>query len=115
MAPTVTGFRALLAGAALSLLAVGAGWAEPATSSDTDLKAQADVLFKHLLAKPNDLDAAFRFSEIETKLGDYEAAIGALERMLFYNPNTSPYSSIWTTNEAPSFWVSMLASFKAAQ
>ena len=44
-------------------------------------------MFKHLLAKPNDLDAAFRFSEIETKLGDYEAAIGALERMLFYNPN----------------------------
>ena len=87
MAPTVTGVRALFAGAALSLFAVGAGWAEPATSSDTDLKAQADVLFKHLLAKPNDLDAAFRFSEIETKLGDYEAAIGALERMLFYNPN----------------------------
>ena len=24
---------------------------------------------------------------VETKLGDYEAAIGALERMLFYNPN----------------------------
>ncbi|MBV9519233.1 MAG: hypothetical protein JO068_14050 [Hyphomicrobiales bacterium] len=55
--------------------------------TDADLRAQADTLFKRMLVKPNDLDAAFRFSEIETKLGDYEAAIGALERMLFYNPN----------------------------
>ena len=61
--------------------------AQTVSPDDTALRAEADVLFKHLLAKPNDLDAAFRFSEIETKLGDYEAAIGALERMLFYNPN----------------------------
>ena len=55
--------------------------------TDVDLHAEADALFKRMLVKPNDLDTAFRFSEIETKLGDYEAAIGALERMLFYNPN----------------------------
>ena len=29
----------------------------------------------------------FRYAELETDLGDYEAAIGALERMLYYNPN----------------------------
>jgi tetratricopeptide (TPR) repeat protein len=40
-----------------------------------------------MLVKPNDLDTAFRYSQIEEKLGDYEAAIGALERMLFYNPD----------------------------
>ncbi|HLW91454.1 MAG TPA: hypothetical protein VKS78_09160 [Roseiarcus sp.] len=45
------------------------------------------MLFKRMFVKPDDLDAAFRYSQIETKLGDYEAAIGALERMLFYNPN----------------------------
>lgn len=55
--------------------------------SDADLRVQADLLFKRMLVKPNDLDAAFRYSQIETKLGDYEAAISALERMLFYNPN----------------------------
>ena len=59
----------------------------PAPPSEADLRSEADVLFKRMLVKPNDLDTTFRFSEIETKLGDYEAAIGALERMLFYNPN----------------------------
>ena len=49
------------------------------------LKVEADALFKRILVKPDDLATAFRFAEIETQLGDYEAAIGALERMLFYN------------------------------
>ena len=40
-----------------------------------------------MLVRPNDLETTFRYSQIEEKLGDYEAAIGALERMLFYNPN----------------------------
>jgi tetratricopeptide (TPR) repeat protein len=71
----------MLFGASLAL----AQSAPPPT--DADLRAEADRLFKRLLVKPNDLDAAFRFSEIETRLGDYEAAIGALERMLFYNPD----------------------------
>ena len=39
------------------------------------------------LAKPDDLDATFKFAQIEEQLGDYESAIGALERMLFYNKN----------------------------
>ena len=51
------------------------------------LKVEADALFKRILVKPDDLATAFRFAEIETQLGDYEAAIGALERMLFYNKN----------------------------
>jgi tetratricopeptide (TPR) repeat protein len=83
----VRGLRGLLAVVVLTALGIGSASADPPVLPDTDLRAEADALFKHLLAKPNDLDAAFRFSEIETKLGDYEAAIGALERMLFYNPN----------------------------
>jgi len=66
---------------------IGQAFAQAASNpSEIELRAQADVLFKRMLVKPNDLDAAFRYSDIETKLGDYEAAIGALERMLFYNP-----------------------------
>ncbi|MBV9567282.1 MAG: hypothetical protein JO172_04020 [Hyphomicrobiales bacterium] len=76
-----------MAAAALIVLGASPLRAQVVAPSDGDLHAEADALFKHLLIKPNDLDAAFRFSEIETKLGDYEAAIGALERMLFYNPN----------------------------
>jgi hypothetical protein len=78
----------LVAAATLMLAGTALAFAQTAPApTDADLRAEADVLFKRLLVKPNDLDAAFRFSEIETKLGDYEAAIGALERMLFYNPN----------------------------
>jgi hypothetical protein len=79
-----------LAFVAISLVAVatvGQAHAQTAASpSDADLKVEADILFKRTLLKPDDLDAAFRYSQIETKLGDYEAAIGALERMLFFNP-----------------------------
>jgi tetratricopeptide (TPR) repeat protein len=55
--------------------------------STEDKRVAADLLFKRLLVKPDDLDAAFRYAELETELGDYEAAIGSLERMLYYNPN----------------------------
>ncbi|MBV9220077.1 MAG: hypothetical protein JOY94_11715 [Methylobacteriaceae bacterium] len=71
-------------------LAVGAGVAhaeQPLPDDPARLRAEADLLFKQILVRPNNLDAAFRYAEIETRLGDFEAAIGALERMLFYNPN----------------------------
>ncbi len=81
-----TARAAALAG--LVILGAGGAFAQTAPApSDADLSTAADLLFKRMLVKPNDLDAAFQYAEIETKLGDYEAAIGALERMLFYNPN----------------------------
>jgi hypothetical protein len=52
-----------------------------------DDKQRFDGLFQQLLAQPANLDANFEFAEVATKLGDYEAAIGAYERMLYYNPN----------------------------
>jgi tetratricopeptide (TPR) repeat protein len=55
--------------------------------NDADKRFAADLLFKGLLLKPDDLDAGFQFAQLETELGDYEAAIGALERILYYNPN----------------------------
>src|ERR1700720_967996 len=61
--------------------------ARAAPLSHADKLIAADLLFKRLLLKPDDLDAGFRYAELETELGDYEAAIGALERMLYYNPN----------------------------
>ena len=38
-----------------------------------------------MLKEPANLDVAFRYAEVSTKLHDFEAAIGALERMLFFN------------------------------
>ena len=55
--------------------------------NDADKRIAADLLFKRLLLKPDDLDAGFQYAQLETELGDYEAAIGALERILYYNPN----------------------------
>jgi hypothetical protein len=46
-----------------------------------------EALFKQVFEDPADLDAAFRFAGMATGRGDYEAAIGALERMLFFNPD----------------------------
>ncbi len=46
-----------------------------------------DALFQQMYQRPADLDVSFKFAEQAVARGDYEAAIGALERMLFFNPN----------------------------
>jgi tetratricopeptide (TPR) repeat protein len=53
----------------------------PAVSNDYD------ALLAQMLKDPSNLDVTFRYAELATQRGDYEAAIGALERMLFYNAN----------------------------
>jgi tetratricopeptide (TPR) repeat protein len=70
---------------ALTPTQVASQLAAPVT--DADKRVVADLLFKRLLLKPDDLDAGFRYAELETDLRDYEAAIGALERILYYDPN----------------------------
>ena len=46
-----------------------------------------DALFAAVLRDPSNLDLSFRFAEAATRRGDFEAAIGALERIVFYNPS----------------------------
>ena len=53
----------------------------------TTLETRKQALFEQMLRNPNDLDATFAYAEVAAKLGDNEAAIGALERMLLFNPN----------------------------
>ena len=45
-----------------------------------------NALFHQMFVHPADLDTTFRFAHLAVERGDYEAAIGALERMLFFNP-----------------------------
>ena len=78
---------AALAQAASASTATQAAPPPAAPASNADKLVAADLLFKRLLLKPDDLDAGFQYAQLETELGDYEAAIGALERMLYYNPN----------------------------
>jgi hypothetical protein len=68
-----------------ALLAV---WSPPASgqgvspSTPADLKAAYDKAFLDMYADPGNLDKTFEFAALATKVGDFEGAIGALERML---------------------------------
>jgi hypothetical protein len=46
-----------------------------------------DALFQQMYQQPSNLDVSFQFAHQAVERGDYEAAIGALERMLFFNPD----------------------------
>ncbi|HET7681850.1 MAG TPA: tetratricopeptide repeat protein [Xanthobacteraceae bacterium] len=81
-AATALAFFCCLAPAGGTALAQSAA-ASAAAASDPEYQA----LFKRMFANPQDMEATFRFAEVATRLGDYEAAIGALERVLFYNPD----------------------------
>ena len=50
------------------------------------VQARRQVLFQAMLAKPDDLDAAFEYAALSVKVGDIEAAISTLERMLIFAP-----------------------------
>jgi len=59
----------------------------PTAAPDILANPEYKALFDQMFANPTNLDVTFRFAEMATQLGDYEAAIGALERMLFFNPD----------------------------
>ncbi|MCZ6744691.1 MAG: hypothetical protein O7D31_08455, partial [Alphaproteobacteria bacterium] len=46
------------------------------------LQAQYDAAFQEVLRSPGNLDVMFKFAAIAVRLGNYEAAISTLERML---------------------------------
>lgn len=52
-------------------------------------RAEMDRLFQQILRQPADLEANLRYADIAISLKDYEAAIGAYERLLFYNPGNA--------------------------
>jgi hypothetical protein len=49
--------------------------------------AEQEQLFQRMAQEPDNYDVTFEFVRVATERADYEAAIGALERLLFYNPN----------------------------
>jgi hypothetical protein len=66
----------------LSAAAFGGG-AEAATRADQQR------LLAAMQRAPTDYDITLQYVRVSTELEDYEAAIGALERLLFYNPDLS--------------------------
>ena len=70
----------------VAALALGAP-AMAQTDDAAELRAEYDALFQQLFQDPGNLDLTFRFAEVAVQVGNFEAAISALERMLLYNPN----------------------------
>jgi Tetratricopeptide repeat len=58
----------------------------PAWSQDASRSVQ-DRLWQAVAREPTNYDLTFDLVRVSTQIGDYEAAIGALERLLFYNPD----------------------------
>jgi hypothetical protein len=57
----------------------------PAMADAPASTAEQSRLLQLTLKHPGDYDATFAYVRVSEALGDYEAAIGALERLLFYN------------------------------
>src|SRR5437773_1589349 len=76
----------------LTLVAIGLFAGSPSAqeisaAERTQLEAQKAALFQKMLRDPANLDTAFAYADVSAKLGDNEAAVSALERMLLFNPN----------------------------
>jgi hypothetical protein len=76
--------RALL-GASAAVLAVCIFIAPGARAAEVTVADQKMLLAK-ALKHPDDYQTVFEYVRVSEELNDYEAAIGALERLLFYNP-----------------------------
>ena len=60
---------------------------EPHSGVDLEaLQARRQGLFEQMLARPDDLDAAFEYAALSVQVGDLEAAVATLERMLIFAP-----------------------------
>lgn len=59
---------------------------EPSAGDRAALQSRKDALFQQMLREPANLDVAFAYADVSAKLGDNEAAVAALERMLLFNP-----------------------------
>lgn len=73
---------------ACALLAVFVAFlvASPLASAST-YGPEYDAAFEAMMEDPTDLDAIFAFAVIARRVGDLEGAVGALERMLIFNPD----------------------------
>src|SRR5665213_2170241 len=74
---------AMLLGAAV--MAPSAAAQTPAADPPASQALQDDLL-SQMLRDPTNIDLTLRYARVATELHDYEAAITALERLLFFNP-----------------------------
>ena len=58
----------------------------PTSAARSQSAAEQNQLFQQMVRNPANHEVTFAYVKVATERGDYEAAIGALERLLFYNP-----------------------------
>lgn len=59
----------------------------PSANAPAEAKAAYDAAFQAMLRDPANLDKTFAYANAAIQVGDFEGAIGALERMLFIDPD----------------------------
>jgi tetratricopeptide (TPR) repeat protein len=70
------------------LLCTLAFWAACAgVASAQDAASEQQRLYDQMMQQPANYQVTVDYVKVAVQRGDYEAAIGALERLLFYNPN----------------------------
>jgi tetratricopeptide (TPR) repeat protein len=79
--------RLMLAFALVGLIASSAAAQTLSAAERAELQARKEALFGQMLANPSNLDITFAYADVAARLGDNEAAVSALERMLLFNPN----------------------------
>jgi tetratricopeptide (TPR) repeat protein len=79
--------KALLAAFVAVPAAAASLQAHAQTGTEGQLQRDFEAAFSRMLEDPANLDKTFRYAELAVQVGDFEAAISALERMLLYNPN----------------------------
>ncbi len=62
--------------------------ARPLVSSQAEsgIQTRRATLFQRMLEQPDDLDTAFEYASLSIQVGDLEAAVSTLERMLIFAP-----------------------------
>jgi Tetratricopeptide repeat len=86
LAKFLEGLRVLIA-AAIIMTPIATAAQSLSPTDKAALEAQKNALFQRMLRQPDNLDVAFAYADVSARLGDYEAAVSALERMLLFNPN----------------------------
>jgi len=81
---------------AIALGTSGEVRAQSATSAvseaTTSSRARLDLLFADVIREPANADLTLQYARVATEIGDYEAAITAMERLQFLNPSLSQVS-----------------------
>jgi hypothetical protein len=71
------------------LLAFFPALAVAATGDSAALRAELDAIYQRLLVDPSDQALNRRMIDVALALEDYDAAIGAVERLIFYDPGNA--------------------------